>query len=74
MSTGSTESTYPDSWDNLPGTKTQKPGPEHDKAVAQEYTLDDGGATANPVAQGEHVREKVTPGLPTGPTGGAKYF
>jgi hypothetical protein len=57
------QSTYPASWDDLPGTKTQAPGPEHDKAVAQEYTLDDGGTATNPVGQGEHVRP-VLPGAP----------
>jgi hypothetical protein len=69
MPFGDTPTTTPESWDDLPGTRTQKPGPEHDKAVAQEYTLDDGGAEANPVKQGDHKREKITPGLPTGPQG-----
>jgi hypothetical protein len=46
-------STYPDSWDDLPGTKTQDPSPEHGNAVEQEYYLQDEDA---PVKKGEHTR------------------
>jgi hypothetical protein len=54
MSTQSNEpSTYPDSWDDLPGTKTQAPSPEHGNAVEQEYYLQD---SDTPVKKGEHTR------------------
>ena len=67
MSSGAHEaSTYPDSWADLPGTRTQKPSPEHPNAVEQSYTLDDGGATANPVKKGKHKRETLS-GAPTPP-------
>jgi hypothetical protein len=54
MTTGPSEpSTYPDSWEDLPGTRTHKPGKEHENA---------------PVKKGEHTRDdlnqpdKSTPG------------
>jgi hypothetical protein len=59
-------STYPDSWDDLPGTRTQKPGKEHANAREQEYYLQDESA---PVKKGKHTRDdlnaptKSTPGL-----------
>jgi hypothetical protein len=66
MSQSSNEpSTYPESWDDLPGTRTQKPGPEHKNAREQEYYLQD---EKDPVKKGEHKREdldapsKSTPG------------
>ena len=47
--------TYPDV---MPGTDTVNMSDgTHPKAAEQEYTLDDGGATANPVKKGEHKRE-----------------
>jgi hypothetical protein len=58
-------STYPSSWDDLPGTRTHKPGPEHKNATEQEYYLQDESA---PVKKGEHDRHdfnapaKTTPG------------
>jgi hypothetical protein len=66
MSQSSNEpSTYPDSWDDMPGTRTQKPGHEHANAREQEYYLQD---EADPVKKGEHTRDdmdapkKDTPG------------
>jgi hypothetical protein len=66
MSSGATEaSTYPDSWDDLPGTRTKKRGPEHANAKEQEYYLQD---EAQPVKKGKHTRDdlnapaKQTPG------------
>jgi hypothetical protein len=66
MSQSSNEpSTYPESWDDMPGTRTQKPGHEHANAREQEYYLQD---EADPVKKGEHTREdmnapkKDTPG------------
>jgi hypothetical protein len=47
-------STYPDSWDDLPGTKTQDPSPEHANAKEQEYYLQD---SEDPVKKGEHERK-----------------
>ena len=67
MSQSSNEaSTYPDSWDDLPGTRTHKPGHEHANAKEQEYYLQD---EDEPVKKGEHTREdmqspdKSTPGF-----------
>jgi hypothetical protein len=62
---GEHPSTYPDSWDDLPGTRTAKPGHEHENAKEQEYYLQD---EAEPVKKGEHTRPdlnqpaKDTPG------------
>jgi len=59
-------STYPDSWDDMPGTRTHKPGKEHKNAREQEYYLQDESA---PVKKGEHTRDdlnapsKTTPGF-----------
>ena len=59
-------STYPESWDDMPGTRTQKPGKEHKNAREQEYYLQDESA---PVKKGDHTRDdlnapaKTTPGL-----------
>jgi hypothetical protein len=73
MSTGPNEgfnSTYPDSWDNLPGTRTQKPGHEHANATEQEYYLQD---ETSPVEKGGHVRKPLR-SAPTPPSDSAEYF
>jgi hypothetical protein len=58
MSQAGTEhpSTYPDSWTDLPGTRTQKPGHEHANATEQEYYLQD---EAQPVKKGHHTRDDL---------------
>lgn len=53
-------STYPASWAKLPGTDVADPGPEHPKAVEQEYYLADGGGKTT---LGHHTRDKI-PGAP----------
>jgi len=59
MTTGSSEaSTYPDSWDDLPGTKTAAPSKEHKNAKEQEYYLQD---ESSPVKKGDHVRKDLRP-------------
>ena len=64
MSTGASEaSTYPDSWDDLPGTRTQKPGKEHANAKEQEYYLQDESA---PVKKGKHTRDDLNAPANTG--------
>ena len=59
-------STYPDSWDDPPGTKTDAPSPEHGGAVEQEYYLQDREGAA-PVKKGEHERKKLREEEPAGP-------
>lgn len=49
-------STYPASWDDLPGTRTQKPSPEHPNAREQEYYLQD---EEDPVQKGTHERDPL---------------
>ena len=51
-------STYPSSWDALPGTETDAPSPEHSGAVEQEYYLQDREG-AEPVKKGEHTRKEL---------------
>jgi len=46
-------STTPDSWADMPGTRTQKPSPEHPNATEQEYHLQD---ESEPVQKGLHER------------------
>jgi hypothetical protein len=48
------QSTYPASWVDLPGTRTQKPSPEHPNAKEQQYFLQD---EAQPVKKGKHTRD-----------------
>ena len=67
MSSGANEaSTYPDSWDDLPGTRTQKPGHEHANAKEQEYYLQD---EAQPVKKGSPASGERAQGERQSPTG-----
>ena len=49
-------STTPDSWADMPGTRTQKPSAEHKNATEQEYHLQD---ETEPVKKGTHERKTM---------------
>jgi len=49
-------STTPDSWADMPGTRTQKHGKEHPNSTEQEYHLQD---ETEPVKKGTHERKTM---------------